>query len=157
MIPDELISTSPEEDASGPASDLSGDFLAELSELKEEIAANPEGERLSDILAQEGIEDAVEDLDFPASPPEDTFDRAMGVDDFGGENAFSEVSAETMEPAESDVGSPIASMGDSMIDDAVKTRLSEALDEIIAASVRKAVQEEMPKLMERILKEEQQT
>ena len=157
MIPDELISTSPEEDASGPASDLSGDFLAELSELKEEIAANPEGERLSDILAQEGIEDAVEDLDFPASPPEDTFDRAMGVDDFGGEDNFSEVSTEAMGQPESDVGAPIASMGDSMIDDAVKTRLSEALDEIIAASVRKAVQEEMPKLMERILKEEQQT
>jgi len=41
----------------------------------------------------------------------------------------------------------------SLLDEATKARLSQVLDEIISVSVRKAVREEMPRLMERIAKE----
>jgi hypothetical protein len=40
----------------------------------------------------------------------------------------------------------------SLLDEATKARLSQVLDEIISVSVRKAVREEMPRLMERMTK-----
>lgn len=42
----------------------------------------------------------------------------------------------------------------SLLDEATKARLSQVLDEIISVSVRKAVREEMPRLMERMAKEQ---
>ena len=41
----------------------------------------------------------------------------------------------------------------SLLDEATRARLSQVLDEIISFSVRKAVREEMPRLMERMAKE----
>jgi len=41
----------------------------------------------------------------------------------------------------------------SLLDDSARARLGQILDEIISTSVRKAVREEMPRLMERIAKE----
>jgi len=42
----------------------------------------------------------------------------------------------------------------SLLDEATKARLSQVLDEIISVSVRKAVREEMPRLMERMAHEQ---
>ena len=41
----------------------------------------------------------------------------------------------------------------SLLDEATKARLSQVLDEIISVSVRKAVREEMPRLMEQMARE----
>jgi len=129
LLPDELIVPEPQ-----ISDDVDRGFLDELSELRDEIAANPEGERLSDVLAQEGISDDV---------------GTLGLAD------LSEMDAGEAEENMDDSGST-AHLEAGMMGQDVKNRLSDALDEIIMVSVRKAVQEEMPKLVERILKEEQQ-
>ncbi len=144
------------------------DFLADLSSLKDEIAENPEGERLSDILAQEGIQAAVDDLEFAVPEEEGSFGRAMGVFELPGDEPAADAppppadsegtsgssalgeAVEEMIPAEGAAAGQ--TLEDRMIDSGVKARLGEVLDEIISVSVRKAVQEEMPKLMEKFIK-----
>ncbi len=49
-----------------------------------------------------------------------------------------------------------APLSGSLLDEATKARLSQVLDEIISISVRKAVREEMPRLMQRLAKDSPQ-
>ncbi|NIR77424.1 MAG: hypothetical protein GWO00_03230, partial [Gemmatimonadetes bacterium] len=50
-----------------------------FSDLQEEIAANPEGEHLDDVLHIEGLRDRVAALGFSLPQNESPFSRAMGI------------------------------------------------------------------------------
>jgi len=163
----------------GAASD-DPEFDNLFASLREEIAANPEGERIDDVLRSERIRDGVAALDFSLPQHENTFARAMGVyellDDGEGPSAYpaalqgSGVAAPqrvATEPAAADVtmaGPAAATLAGagisasdvdvlSLLDPDIRAKLGQVLDEIISISVRKAVQEEMPKIMERLSKE----
>ena len=126
--------------------------MSAFAELKGDIEANPEGERLSDLLEQQEIKTAVSDLDFPDLEEETNLTRAMGISELPGEAGAGEAP-----PAESGPSASAAAadhFGAALLDDEVKAKLGAVLDEIITMSVRKAVQEEMPKLMEQMLKDD---
>ncbi|MCZ6645543.1 MAG: hypothetical protein O7B79_04825 [SAR324 cluster bacterium] len=126
--------------------DLS-DFEEELLGLKEEFEANPEGEKLSDLLAKEGIQASVDDLEFDLPVPESNMERAIGLSELPGGAPVAGAQADTK---------PAVDITGAMLDEDMKTRLSEVLDEMISVSVRKAVREEMPKLMEQLGKDDRQ-
>jgi hypothetical protein len=144
------------------------DFEEELMGLKDEIEAHPEGERISDLLGTEGVKTAVDDLEFELPQEEHNLTRAMGISDLpGGDAASLDVDTEpealdeptfaTPMPGEEAPATGLPSLDGhaGTIDDAMKARLGEVLDEMITASVRKAVQEEIPKLMEQLEKDKQ--
>ena len=150
-----------------------------FASLQEEIAANPEGERLDDVLRNERIEDLVNGLEFTLPQRENTFARAMGiyavvedgeaVSDYpaalrgGGDGepqpaatAGPEIAAARSETAAAQAAGPHAATGVdalSLLDADIRAKLGQVLDEIISMSVRKAVKEEMPKLVERLSRE----
>lgn len=169
--PDEPSQEMAAEDAESPETD--SEFNDLFSSLQEEIAANPEGENLDDLLRIEGLRDRVANLDFPLPQNESTFSRAMGIYGQAGEASDSSYPAalwgieggtagppapETMgtpeAPGQLAAGIPLDGPGAlSLLDPDIRAKLGLVLDEIISVSVRKAVQEEMPKLMERMSKE----
>jgi len=163
------------QDRAGEAVEDDSDFEEELMGLKAEIASNPEGERVSDLLEKEGIKSAVDDLEFDLPRTEHNLSRAMGVSELPGEGpegddaGTDEVDqAEAVELDEPTFAAampgeegpepgalPTLDLSGGMIDEEMKAKLSEVLDEMITVSVRKAVKEEIPKLMDQLEKENQ--
>ncbi|HUJ76039.1 MAG TPA: hypothetical protein VL359_14340, partial [bacterium] len=174
---------------------LSGDmteFEAAFAELREEIAANPEGEHLDDLLRVERIKELIAGVEFTIPQHESSFARGMALYALPQGLRMDEAprrptreaapapvpSAEPLpeappvaegppEPAPVRVQIPVQAAPDtepgaaplewepgaSLLDESAKARLSDVLDEIISLSVRQAVREEMPKVMERLVKE----
>jgi hypothetical protein len=158
-------------EAAGAGGDSEFDDL--FSSLREEIAANPEGERLDDVLRKERIRDQAAALEFTLPQHEHSFARALGVyalaGDGAGPSAFpaayggagappaaARPAAVPMPPPAPPAAAPSlgASAAEasalSLLDPDIRAKLGQVLDEIISISVRKAVQEEMPKIMERL-------
>jgi hypothetical protein len=156
-----------------------------FASLQEEIAANPEGERLDDVLRKERIRDRAVSLELSLPQHENTFARAMGIYELPGDGgapsaypaalagagaaaaprrtavAAAQILAEPPRAAAAAPAAPAAaaaaafgSAADvsalSLLDPDIRAKLGQVLDEIISISVRKAVQEEMPKIMERM-------
>lgn len=157
------------EDMGAPPSGEEGEgseFDDLFSSLQEEIAANPEGEHLDDVLRIEGLRDRVAALTFTLPQNESPFSRAMGIYAQPGQDAGSEypqamwgqagvVAPPGPEaPVQAEVAAVLGSQATvSLLDPDIRAKLGQVLDEIISVSVRKAVQEEMPKLMERMSEE----
>lgn len=177
-------------EAGSDADDLSFDDA--FASLRAEIAANPEGERLEDVMRLETLRDRVERLEFSLPAHESTFARGMGFyaapgvqeeppvpppalradADIGtpeqheGAGGAAETAApvatppsEPAEPAEPPPASPAAGEEESvmsLLEPDIRQKLGEVLDEIISISVRRAVQEEMPRLMERLQKQDRE-
>jgi hypothetical protein len=162
--------------AAGASDDPEFDNL--FASLREEIAANPEGEHLDDVLRVDRIRDGLAALEFSLPQHENTFARAMGIYAVPGDGegpsaypaALAGAAAARARPV--DLARPAAAAGMaratvaaapsgsaadvhvlSLLDPDIRAKLGEVLDEIISISVRKAVQEEMPKIMERLSKE----
>jgi hypothetical protein len=166
-------------EAAGAGGDSEFDDL--FSSLREEIAANPEGERLDDVLRKERIRDQAAALEFTLPQHEHSFARALGVyalaGDGAGPSAFPAAyggagappaaarpaaavppwpAADAAPPPAPPAAAPSlgASAAEasalSLLDPDIRAKLGQVLDEIISISVRKAVQEEMPKIMERL-------
>jgi CheY-like chemotaxis protein len=162
-----------------------------FASLQEEIAANPEGEHLDDVLLKERIRDRALALEFALPQHENTFARALGVYELPGDGgpasaypaalmgaaaAAARRSATPARPAAAQTlterpAAPAAAAASvatavrttvsvtrsaadvsalSLLDPDIRAKLGQVLDEIISISVRKAVQEEMPKIMERM-------
>ncbi|MCH7478263.1 MAG: hypothetical protein IIA14_09190 [SAR324 cluster bacterium] len=147
-----------------------GDFFADLESLREEITANPEGEILSDLLAEDEIAASAADLEFTIPQHENTFSRAIGISELPGEQpAEPEAAALPTQPAaapppeapEPSLERVAAATGGELplrlLDDEMKAKLAEVLEEIISRSVRKAMKEELPRLMESLSKDELRT
>ena len=147
-----------------------GDFFSDLESLREEISTNPEGEMLSDLLAEDEIAASVANLEFTIPQHENTFSRAMGISELPGEQpAEPEAAAPPSEsaaapPVEAPESSPervVAATGGEfplqLLDDEMKAKLVEVLEEMISRSVRKAMKEELPRLMESLSKDELRT
>jgi len=134
---------------------LGSSFEDEFAALRAEIEANPEGERLDDILREREVQAAAEELEFDIPQHENTFTRAMGITDLPGLEPRPEAAApaEPESPREHEPWSATPAPAGSLLDQEERARLSALLDEIITVSVRKAVQEEMPRLMERLMRE----
>jgi len=173
--PDEAA---PEEPA-GPS--FTSDFDAAFAELQQEIEANPEGEHLDEILLKEGLQSKIARLDFTIPQNESPLTRAVGAYGLSGETPLADPLAESGAedialrsdgfaasapqggPRERPAA-PLASLdgleerlgAHSLLDPATKERLGQVLDEIISLSVRKAVREEMPRLMEQLAKDHPQ-
>ena len=161
------------DDLDVPDSDT--DFDSVFASLQSDIAKNPEGERIDDILRNERITDMVSTLEFGVPERSNAFDRAYGV--YGepgngggsvypdamkgrGVAAFAEADAagSAHDPATEAMLSGGLSTAErlhslTLLDPSVRDKLGQVLDEIISMSVRKAVQEEMPKLMDQMAKE----
>ena len=154
------------------------EFDSLFSSMQEEIAANPDGENLDDVLRIEGIRERVAALDFTLPQNESPFSRAIGIYALAGEAGESAYPSAmwgkertSAQPVAADVEREVSpaevstaldapalqtGMGlesFSLLDADIRTKLGAVLDEIISVSVRKAVQEEMPKIMERMSKE----
>lgn len=147
-------------------------FEDDFAALRAEIEANPEGEKLSDLLREEGIAEAVADISFDLPQQEHAFTRVMGAEDMeeAGADAgnFATETRDDMAASFTDevmAGLDMADMepvphGTGMhgalsgLDDQLRARLSAVLDEVITSSVRRAVQEEMPRLIEQLEKEQ---
>jgi hypothetical protein len=179
--PEEEVSAGEQaEEEAAPAGDGGGDseFDDLFSSLKEEIAAHPEGERLEDVLRNERIRDRVAELEFALPQHESSFARALGVYALPGDGEPSSAypaasrgnggaaaappppAAEAAPGVQPPPASPLppASAGMplealSLLDPDIRAKLGQVLDEIISMSVRKAVQEEMPKIVERMAKD----
>ena len=192
--------TAATEQASAPAppSGVSESFEDAFAELKQEIASNPQGERLDDILKLEQLQDEVKRIEFSIPQHEHALARAMPLyaipealaGRFSADAAKSRPAAARQEqpagrnrvteeragpvPAKPAVagtapaaiqqpGGAISPAGagaepgpgpaGSLLDEAAKARLGQILDEVISVSVRKAVREEMPRLLERMAQE----
>ncbi|MEE8435959.1 MAG: hypothetical protein V3S64_14335, partial [bacterium] len=169
--------------AEDDAGETDVEFDSLFSSMQEEIAAHPDGEHLDDLLRIEGIRERVAALDFALPQNESPFSRAMGIYALAGEAGESaypsamwgaesvsaqpvagdverDVSAAVVPTAEFPpaMDAPAVQTGvglesSSLLDADIRNKLGAVLDEIISVSVRKAVQEEMPKLMERMSKE----
>ncbi|MFI5399696.1 MAG: hypothetical protein ACHQZQ_01420 [SAR324 cluster bacterium] len=188
--------------ASASSSGVSDSFEDAFAELKEEIASNPQGERLDDILKLEQLQDEVKRIEFSIPQHEHALARAMPLYAIpealagrfaqdrskarpaaarqeraaGSPAPLDRATEETAEPirgatvlaakapgalqqpggavspagARADLG---LGAGGSLLDEAAKARLGQILDEVISVSVRKAVREEMPRLLERMAQE----
>ncbi|MCH8881876.1 MAG: hypothetical protein IIA41_00090 [SAR324 cluster bacterium] len=151
--------------------DLGGvDFDSALAELQLEIEANPEGERLDEILVQEGIQDAVEAIDFRIPQHENLFTRAIGILEIPGGDSVGEATLQRMTGnAVSAAVGPAPAGGDpagsappprgveehlDALHESVMNRLSQVLDDVIRDTVRRVVREEVPQLMDKIRREE---
>lgn len=184
------------------SSGVSDSFEDAFAELKEEIASNPQGERLDDILKLEQLQDEVKRIEFSIPQHEHALARAMPLYAIpealagrfapdrskarpaaarqeraaGSAGSLDRATEETAEPipgaatfaakapaalqqpggavtppgARADLG---LGAGGSLLDEAAKARLGQILDEVISVSVRKAVREEMPRLLERMAQE----
>jgi CheY-like chemotaxis protein len=133
------------------------EFDSVFAELQAEIAANPEGEKLSDVLAKEGVKAAVSDLEYEVPSEETNLTRAMGISELPDETPQETVEGPAAEPPPAAESAPLAAsldLGGALLDEEIKAKLGAVLDEIITLSVRKAVQEEMPKLMEQMMKDD---
>ena len=139
---------------------LGDDFMDDLMALQEEFKAGP-GERLSDILKAEAIQTAAEEIEFELPQQETTFTRVMGIealpDDGAAQTADEEAPAlQGPDDLASRFTDEVLSVGDvgletlAGLDTQLRARLGEILDEMIAVSVRKAIQEEMPKLLQQM-------
>lgn len=156
--------------SAGEDGDLSFDDA--FASLRDDIEKNPEGEKLDDVLRMEGIRDRVGRLDFSLPQNESTFSRGMGVysladpsespSDFP-KALWGDGSSPTqvrLHPESISEGLGLTANADgviSLLDQDTRNKLGEVLDEIISLSVRKAVQEEMPKMMERLVKDDPRT
>jgi hypothetical protein len=138
-----------------------------FSSLQDEIAANPEGERIDDILRSEGIRDMVAELKFDLPQDENPSARAQGLYALPGDGEEPSAFPSALQGS----GAPPSEAGDepypeipplekpestsalSLLDEDIRAKLGQVLDEIISISVRKAVREEMPKIVERIARE----
>lgn len=154
------------------------DFESLFDELKAEISANPIGERLEDVLANEGILGSVAALDF-APPEEDRiFTRAVGIYELpeGGEGLDSAEDDAGYDTGTLDSGFDFGGGGDDFasappsappqeedsfdepihhyLDSLSKEKLNNVLEEVISNSVRKALEEEVPKMIRKIKKDE---
>ena len=147
-----------------------GDFFADLESLREEITANPEGEILSDLLAEDEIAASAADLEFTIPQHENTFSRAIGISELPGEQPdepeaaalpTQPAAAPPPEPPEPSLERVATTTGGELplrlLDDEMKAKLAEVLEEIISRSVRKAMKEELPRLMESLSKDELRT
>ena len=126
-------------------------FEDEFSELQAEIHANPTGEMLEDVLATEGIVHTVGDMEFQIPQHESNFARGIGILELPGEGS---VDNELMESL---TGAPLASVAGA-IASAAGAVTAEAIPHaellsMIEASVRRVVNEEMPKIMKRMIEE----
>ena len=166
--------TEPDISAGESADDTDGEFDSLFADLQAEIEANPEGERLDDVLRNENIRDGVARLEFNMPEDESALSRAMGIFSLLGEEedasaypaALAGNGAATVPPpaapsapeapAAPEVHASLGIPGDalSLLDPDIRNKLGQVLDEIISISVRKAVQEEMPKIMERLSRED---
>jgi hypothetical protein len=148
------LAPEPEPAAAGGDSD----FDSELASLQHDIAAHPQGEHLDDVLRREGIQKQVAGLEFAIPQHEAPLARGLGLyampgeapvlDPMGGA-APAAARPASVRPAQA--APPGA--GDSLLDEATRARLGAVLDEIISISVRKAVREEMPRLVQRLSKD----
>lgn len=144
---EDKVTETTEGDETLPA-EVRPDFLADLESLKEEIKDHPVGETLSEALGgpeDEGMELMEPGIDEPPSeaPAMTMEDEPMKMPASFAEEAAADYLAE----AQSQLGE------ESLVDEELKDRLEDVLDELISRSVRKAVAEEMPKLLERLKKE----
>jgi hypothetical protein len=143
-------------------------FEDDFAALRAEIEANPEGEKLSDLLREEGIAEAVDDIAFELPQQEHAFTRVMGAEDMEEAGTFAREDSDDMaasftdevmaglDMADLDTAPRSAAMHSALsgLDDQLRARLSAVLDEVITSSVRRAVQEEMPRLIEQLEKEQ---
>ncbi|MCH8887183.1 MAG: hypothetical protein IIC13_11375 [SAR324 cluster bacterium] len=163
----------PEDSAEDSAEDTDSEFDSLFSSMQDDIAAHPDGEHLDDVLRLEGIRARVAALDLALPQNESPFSRAVGIYALAGEAGDSAYPSAmwgkegvSAQPAAGDaerevspaIDTPTAPPGvglesGSLLDADIRTKLGAVLDEIISVSVRKAVQEEMPKFMERMSKE----
>jgi CheY-like chemotaxis protein len=171
------------EEPPAPAEDADLEFESAFAALREEIETHPEGERLDDVLRLEGIQNQIARLDFTIPQHESPFARGIGLyalpeggpvldplattGQAAGTVTGTEAQPETLAPREVvPAGQTIESrltqalegapLSGSLLDEATRARLGQVLDEIISISVRKAVREEMPRLMQRMAKESPQ-
>jgi CheY-like chemotaxis protein len=190
-------------ESASESSGVSDSFEDAFAALKEEIEANPEGERLDDVLKLEQLQDEVAKIEFHIPQHENALARGIPIYSVPESIAaqltgelprpsglpgpqMEEDSVESMrrleghlpsaaaphrvesslrfstEKREADLGeASMRGLGQavtlpvgSLLDEATKARLSQVLDEIISVSVRKAVREEMPRLLERMAQEQ---
>ncbi|MBI4082068.1 MAG: response regulator [Candidatus Lambdaproteobacteria bacterium] len=147
-------------------------FEAEFAALRAEIETNPEGERVDDLLKQEGVRVAIDQIPFEIPQHENTFTRAMGITEVPGMAAAQAATRSpgagaapaaqraegartggdgAAEPEAIELPRPARAAG--LLEDDLRARLGAVLDELITLSLRKAVQEEMPRVLERLMKE----
>jgi CheY-like chemotaxis protein len=173
------------EPASAGGGGEAAEFESAFAALRDEIQAHPEGEHLDDVLRLERIQNKIARLEFTIPQHESPFARGIGMyamadgapvispegparASLGAPGTASQESTRqssvttertlrmtTVETrlTEALEGGPGAG---SLLDEATKARLSEVLDEIISISVRNAVREEMPRLMQRLAKDSPQ-
>ncbi|MDH5752070.1 MAG: hypothetical protein OEZ59_06590 [Deltaproteobacteria bacterium] len=148
-------------------------FDEAFASVRAEIESNPEGEKLEDVLRLEEIKERVSRLVLTIPDDAGTFSRAIALfSTSGGEQGEPSAYPDALKgsgpvgepgslPVLKDVaqgaGQELAQTPDgalSLLDEDTRSKLGSVLDEIISISVRKAVQEEMPRLVERLVKEE---
>ena len=167
-----------EDGAKADADGIEAEFDSLFSSMQEDINDHPEGENLDNLLRIEGIRERVAALDFALPLNESPFSRALGIYALPGKpgessypSAMWAKEGASAQPLAGDGGREVSTAevstardapalqtgtgleGISLLDADIRTKLGAVLDEIISVSVRKAVQEEMPKLMERMSKE----
>ncbi|MDH4122189.1 MAG: hypothetical protein OEV94_10830 [Deltaproteobacteria bacterium] len=144
---------------SSPQGGESDGFDDALSMLREEIYAHPEGERLDDLLTHEAVQEAAAKLEMPSFSSHSTYIRAMGVsvlpaqgDVAPQEDGLDQGMFETdwanpptrFQPPAGDLDGPHA-----YLDEASMAKLNTVLDEVISTSVRRALEEEVPKMIQK--------